>query len=254
MNAEIELYAQGNSILHRWEPRCKLVALMVMMFLFAQFQSIGWALLGLAMSYFFLLGLKLPFKIILKRISQIHIIFIPCLIILPFTASGNLQTIYGIQFSSDGFWLAVLFYIRAVSVVALSMVLIYSTPMARLFHAAERLWIPSVIVQIAVLTYRYLFSLSWEWGNVRNALKSRGFVNTTSIRVYKTYANVIATSLIRSLERTDRVYNAMKCRGYSGRVCLMRDQSIRPKDWVLFLCCTIIAAVLFCVDLSLFKI
>lgn len=253
MNAEIELYAQGSSLLHRWEPRCKFVALMVMMFLFAQTQHIGWAFLGLAISYTMLLSLKLPFHVFLKRISQIHLIFIPCFIILPFTAKGDLQTVYGIQLSWEGIWLATLFYIRAVSVVALSMVLVYSTPMARLFHAAERLMIPSVIVQIAVLTYRYLFSLSWEWGNVRNALKSRGFNNTASMRVYKTYANVIAASLVRSLERTDRVYNAMKCRGYSGQVCLMHDQNICVNDWIIFFCCIAAASVLFCVDSAIFN-
>jgi cobalt/nickel transport system permease protein len=254
VNAEIELYAQGSSILHRWEPRCKFVALMVMMFLFAQFQSIGWALFGLIISYSMLLCLQLPFKIFMKRVSQIQLIFIPCFLILPFTASGSLQTFYGIQFSSDGVWMAVLFYIRAVSVVALSMVLIYSTPMSRLFHAAERLMIPSVIVQIAVLTYRYLFSLSWEWANVRNALKSRGFVNKASLPVYKTYANVIAASLVRSLERTDRVYNAMKCRGYQGQICLMHNQHVQLMDWVIFLCCTGTAATLFIIDSSIVNI
>lgn len=187
----------------------------------------------------------------MKRITQIHLIFIPCFFILPFTAAGDLQTVYGIHFSWEGIWLATLFYIRAVSVIAVSMALIYSTPITTLFHAAERLMIPSVIVQIALLTYRYLFSLSWEWNNVRNALKSRGFINKASMRVYKTYANVIAASLVRSLERTDRVHNAMKCRGYQGQICMMQDQSVQSKDIVMFILCICMTLILISLDYGL---
>lgn len=248
MNAEIELYAQGSSILHRWEARWKLIGLLILMFSFAQIQSIQWACVGLVIGYGLLISLRLPFKIFIKRISQIHLIFIPCFLILPFTAYGDLQTIYGIQLSWEGVWLATLFYIRAISVVAVSMALIYSTPMTQLFHAAERLWIPSVIVQIALLTYRYLFSLSWEWSNVRNALKSRGFINKASMRVYKTYANVIATSLVRSLERTDRVHNAMKCRGYQGQICMLQDQSVQTKDVFMFMVCVCTTVLLISLD------
>lgn len=252
MNAEIELYAQGDSLLHRWEPRWKLVALFILMFSFAQFNQIKWACVGLMIGYGLLFLLQLPFRILYKRLGTVHLIFIPCFIILPFTATGDLQEVYGVRVSWEGFWMALLFYIRAVSVVALSMALIYSTPMTRLFHAAEQLWIPKVIVQIAVLTYRYLFSLSWEYANVRNALKSRGFINRASFQVYHTYANVIATSLVRSLERTDRVYHAMQCRGYQGHVCLLQDQITCAADIILFGICICAAIIMVCFDLQRF--
>ena len=54
-------------------------------------------------------------------------------------------------------------------------------------------------------------------------MKIRGFVPSTSIHCYKSYAYLIGMLFIRASARADRVYRAMRCRGFDGRFHTLAD-------------------------------
>lgn len=219
--------------MHRWDARWKIIAIMVFILATAMLQHLGAAGASLLVSITMLACLRLPARVIIKRMASVNLLLLPCFLIIPFTTPGRTVTYAGVTFSAEGLWLALLFYVRALAIVYASMALIYSTPMTLLLRAAGALKIPHPFIQVALLTYRYLFSLGWEWSNIRNALRTRGFQNQTALRSYKVLANVIGITLIRSLERTDRIYHAMRCRGYEGTIRTLVRFHTQPSDLVL---------------------
>ena len=124
MKAEIEQYAQGSTLLHQWDARWKTVSIFIFIFTLAFLQQTLLALAALFISYSLLFILSLPKSLLIKRLTSVHILLVPCFLILPFTAEGNPVEFLGITISLDGVELAMLFYVRAVAIITASMVLI----------------------------------------------------------------------------------------------------------------------------------
>src|SRR5947209_17949750 len=76
---------------------------------------------------------------------------------------------------------------------------------------------PGVLVQVALLSYRYVFALADELGQLRRALRVRGFRSRADRRTYRTAGHVVGTLLLRGAERAEGVAQAMRCRGFDGR-------------------------------------
>lgn len=234
MGFEIEQYARRDSWLNRWDARWKLSAVAVFVFCVAALDRRGAALAAAGAGAVMLAGAGLPVSLVWRRFWPLHLLLLPCFLIIPFTAPGPHVHFAGFALSAEGLRQAFLLYLRAIAIICASMALVYSTPINTLLRAAERMRLPNALTQVALLTYRYLFSLTWEWNNVRNALRTRGFQNQTSLRTYRTLANVIGITLIRSLERTDRIYNAMRCRGYRGTARGLETFETRAADAAAF--------------------
>jgi cobalt/nickel transport system permease protein len=62
------------------------------------------------------------------------------------------------------------------------------------------------------------------------AIKLRGFVPRTNFYTYKTYAYLVASLLIKSYDRSERVYKAMLCRGFKGVFPTYRHFKMQRKD------------------------
>ena len=96
-------------------------------------------------------------------------------------------------------------------------------------HALRHLRLPALLVAIISFMYRYLFVLADE--ALRCAClpgyKSGGTV-TWRARVT---GNMAGQLFVRSYERSDRVYNAMLARGYSGHFLTLNPHVMHPIDW-----------------------
>jgi len=77
--------------------------------------------------------------------------------------------------------------------------------------------VPGLLVQLALLSYRYLFVLAEELSRLRVALRVRAFRSRVSAHSYRTIGHVAGALLVRGYERAERVGQAMRCRGFAGR-------------------------------------
>jgi len=66
-------------------------------------------------------------------------------------------------------------------------------------------------------------------------MRIRGFKPSTAVHTYKTFGYLIGMLLIRSFERSERIYNAMLCRGFHGRFFLLDHFKVMKKDIVLLI-------------------
>jgi len=100
-----------------------------------------------------------------------------------------------------------------------ALVLVGTTPVARLFGGLRRLGVPASLVLILQFLYRYLFVISEQVQHMRLAAQSRGALNRAPRR-YRLLApaGAIAVLFARSYQRAEAVYRAMLARGFTGQI------------------------------------
>jgi cobalt/nickel transport system permease protein len=124
--------------------------------------------------------------------------------------------------------------LKTLTLVLLMLVLLATAPLPDTFKAAQMLRVPGLLVQLAVLTYRYIFVLGSELNRIRVALRVRGYRNRMSLHSYRTAGHVAGALLVRGYERAERVGQAMRCRGFDGRFRSLNEFRTRAEDVLLF--------------------
>ena len=82
-----------------------------------------------------------------------------------------------------------------------------------MLEALRKVRVPSLLITVLALMYRYLFVLADEAERLRRARRSRTFVGPRRWE-WQSLSTVMAQLFIRSLERAERVYAAMCSRGW----------------------------------------
>jgi len=103
-------------------------------------------------------------------------------------------------------------------------------------HALSRLRVPDKLVHLLLFTVRYLDVIGQEYKRMRRAMQARAFVMQANRHTWRSIGYMIGMLLVRALERSERVMNAMKCRGYQGRFFLMDDARLGRFDLVFVIC------------------
>jgi cobalt/nickel transport system permease protein len=133
-----------------------------------------------------------------------------------------------------GLTLAFLVAAKALTVLTLMLVLLASAPLEDTLKAAHALRVPGLLIQLAVMTYRYIFVLFDELARLRVALRVRGYRNRATRHSYRTVGHVAGALLVRGYERAERVGQAMRCRGFTGRFHSLSCFHTRPPDVAVF--------------------
>src|SRR5262249_27981882 len=151
-----------------------------------------------------------------------------------FHDSGPVWHVGSLAVSQDGTRLALLIGLRAMTVMIVLLVLWATAPLDATLKAAQALRVPGVLIQLMLLTYRYLFLLAEELQRLRIALRVRGYRQRATVHCYRTTAHVAGTLLVRGYERAERVSHAMRCRGFDGQYRSLTRFATRPRDVALF--------------------
>jgi cobalt/nickel transport system permease protein len=93
------------------------------------------------------------------------------------------------------------------------LILVSVTPLAELTREMRRLRIPGIFIVMFEMTYRYIGVLLNELFSMNIAYSLRS--STGKGIAMRDMGSFTGQLLIRSFDRADRVYNAMKCRGYA---------------------------------------
>lgn len=140
------------------------------------------------------------------------------LVALPLTMPGPaLLTLGPLSVSGPGLARAVLIALKLNAAALVLLALIGGLDPVRLGQALAALGLPDRLVQILLFAVRYVGLLRDEAERLLTALKARGFRPTTSRHTLVTLGLVLGTLLVRALERAERVSEAMRCRGFTGR-------------------------------------
>jgi cobalt/nickel transport system permease protein len=245
MHAEVfDRFHEAESLLHRLDPRVKVVVAVLFILSNALLPDGAWAAFGLA--WLFVLGANMlsnlgvdftfrrSFVALPFALAAVSAIFSPLGHPLADWSLGTLKLIptdYGlIKFIS--------ILLRSWLSVQVAILLVAVTTFPDLIHAFEHLRMPSILTTIVAFLYRYLFVLTDEVMRLLRARQSRsaavpGQRSGRSVMWRgRVMGNMAGQLFLRSYERSDRIYNAMLARGYDGNLRTLNAHILRGSDWL----------------------
>ncbi len=221
-------YFPGNSIIHRLDPRAKLIMLVV--YIVALFLAKGWASYGLMLA-FLLFVIKIstiPPKSIVRGMKPLVMILVFTGVLnLFFTQEGTLLVdVWIIKIYSGGLSRAVMMVARILMLITCTFLLTYTTSPIALTDGLEALMGPLKKVKVPVhelsmmmcIALRFIPTLIEETDKIMSAQKARGadFENGSLMERAKALIPILVPLFISAFRRADELATAMECRCYQG--------------------------------------
>lgn len=229
-----------DSLFSRWDVRCKLLSLLIYAFMIAALQQLSSALLALLISVLALLLARTPLHRALMRFLALGGFMGMFLVVMPFSAPAHpgdtLLVFHGLEsfpFNLRGLELAATLLTKGVAIALLSEPLLGSAPLPVTLQGLSRLGVPAMGGQLVLLCHRYSHVFHAEARRLATGMQVRGFRQSTSLPALRAMANFLGMLLVRSFERTERVMDAMRARGYQGRFPETVELKMRPGDLLL---------------------
>jgi cobalt/nickel transport system permease protein len=228
-----EDFAIGDSIIHRIDPRFKVVAAAVFSIVVAVSYRFPALLAALAAAVILTLAAHLNLKAVAKRLLVVIGFLVLLWVLLPVTFEGDaLVRIGPLSLTRPGVILAAQISLKSLAILLAFIALITTMNFATLGHALDRLHLSGKLVHLLLMTYRYIFVIEQEYQRMVRAAKIRGFRPRANLHTYKTFAYFVAMLFVRAASRADRVYRAMRCRGFSGRLFCLADFPPHLSNWI----------------------
>ena len=220
-------YFPGNSLLHRFDPRSKIlftVLFIAAIFLCKGLVSYGITLLILLM----MIGIsKVQPRVFLKGMKPVVFIVVCTAILNLFYTSGTVLWSRGIlKITEEGIWKAGFMVLRILMLIACTLLLTYTTSPILLTDGLEKLLRPlkklnfpvhelSMMMSIAL---RFIPTLIQETDKIISAQKARGadFDSGNLIQKAKALIPILIPLFISSFRRAEELAIAMECRCYHG--------------------------------------
>ncbi|GAQ94738.1 cobalt/nickel transport system permease protein [Thermodesulfovibrio aggregans] len=227
----LEEFSEGNSFLHRADPRIKILVFCLFSVLCAVSSGIKTPLIYLSYSLILLVISQVRFKPLISRLFFANFFIIFIWLFIPLTYPGNPHIEIGsIRISLEGIKYALSITIKCNAIIIATISLLSTSSVFSLAHAMLHLKMPKKLVTLFFLFYRYITVIHDEYLKIKRAAALRGFVPATNLHTYKTYAYIVGGMLIKSLERAEEIYKAMLCRGFNGYFPLFEHFQIKKSD------------------------
>ena len=223
-------YFEGNSALHRADPRIKIVSmiwLIVFIFVSGNFYS-------LLLSSFFVLSVlllsRIKFKMYLKNLKAIlPVLIFTALINVFYSETGTvLIDFWKITVTTGGLYRSLFMSLRIILLIFISSVLTYTTTPNDLTDGIESLLSPlkyiglknavHTLAMMMTIALRFIPTLIEEAEKIMNAQKARGadLESGGLIQRVKALIPILIPLLISSVRRASELAEAMECRCYNG--------------------------------------
>jgi len=219
----------GNSLVHRFDPRLKiLLTILYIVLLFAAANPLGLALSIAWLAVLYKMA-KIPVRMIVKSLKPIvPIILFTCVLNLFFvTGQGEpLVQVWVLRIYAEGVRYAVLMAVRVITLIAGTSLLTYTTSPIVLTDAIERLLAPFNKIHMPVhelammmtIALRFIPTLVEETDKIMNAQKARGAMLDSGTLKERMHAMIpiLIPLFISAFRRADELAMAMECRCYHG--------------------------------------
>ena len=221
-------YFPGNSVIHRLDPRTKLVMLVV--YIVALFVAVNWISYGVMMA-FLVISIaisKIPVKSILKGMKPLMMILIFTGILNIFFTEGEtvLVSFWRVEITLEGLIRAFFMMIRILMLITGTFLLTYTTSPIALTDGLESLLSPLKKIKLPVhelsmmmcIALRFIPTLIEETDKIMSAQKARGadFENGSLMERVKALVPILVPLFISAFRRADELATAMECRCYHG--------------------------------------
>lgn len=248
-------YFPGSSVVHRMDPRIKiLLAFAYIVLLFVAQTGMGLALGALFVFVCYLISC-IPISMILKSLKPVvPIILFTALLNIFFVSGDVLLQIWVIQITRQGISTAVFMAVRIICLIAGTSLLTYTTSPILLTDGIERLLNPLKVIKVPVhelammmtIALRFIPTLVEETDKIMSAQKARGadLESGGLMQRAKALVPILIPLFVSSFRRADELALAMVCRCYHGGEgrTRMRQLKITARDWAAVLVMAVMLA------------
>jgi len=243
--------ASKKNLIHNIHPHIKLFSLIYLAVIISIAGNLHAQLLTASFIFLFYRLAKLKISQVYRKVFFLAFIF-GLLVIFP--ASLNMITpgkiilnlisfnkpshfwIYDIPqnigFTSEGFQVVSLVFLRVLNSVSLAMLIMYTTSFPAFIKSFKIIGIPDTFLMIITLAYKFIFILSRTIEETFFALKSRLLSNIRSSNMRTLIGGRIFFIFKKSMIVYENTYYAMVSRGYQGQIMLTSQRRLQYKDFI----------------------
>ncbi|MBE6959089.1 MAG: energy-coupling factor transporter transmembrane protein EcfT [Ruminococcaceae bacterium] len=221
-------YFPGNSVIHRLDPRAKLVILV--MYIVALFLAVGPASYGLMLLFLVIsIGVSgIPVKAFVRGMKPLIFILVFTGLLNLFFTQGEkeLASFWGITLYWEGVIRSIYMVARILMLIAGTFLLTYTTSPIALTDGLESLLGPLKHIKVPVhelammmcIALRFIPTLIEETDKIMAAQKARGadFETGKLMERVKALVPILVPLFISAFRRADELATAMECRCYHG--------------------------------------
>ncbi len=241
-------YFPGNSLLHKADPRFKIIILIEYLVIVLMARSVYAVAAGMVITGFLIAFSGVRFSLLLKSVKPLLFVLIFTCIINLFFTRGESEPLLAwkfIKIYKEGIRNAVMMLIRLLSLVLGTSVLIsFTTSPLELTDALESLLSPLKKIKVPVhefammmsIALRFIPTLIEETNKIISAQKARcaDFEGGNIFRRIKALVPVLIPLFVSSVRRAEELADAMECRCYHGgegrtKLKVMRA---KPRDYI----------------------
>lgn len=263
-------YIPGNSVLHRLDPRTKIIltfAYITAVFLVENI--IGYALTGLLLILLIKIS-DIPFKFILKSLKPVYFFVIFTALLNLFMTDGEYIFSFSVfHISREGIILAFVMASRLIFLVAGTSLLTYTTSpivltdgIETLLKPLEKIKFPAhELAMMMTIALRFIPTIIKETEKIMKAQTARGadFDTGGLIKKAKAMIPLLIPLFISSFRRADELALAMECRGYHGGEgrTKLKELKFGKTDFLAFIVFSLLAGLCIFVgklDFSIFAV
>jgi len=239
----LDSLSYGDTIIHRLDPRAKLLATVAFILAVVSFPK--YALTGLIPFFFFpIVTVSLANLPVGFLISRLVVVSPLALFIGIFNPLLDRQVLVHMEhFTITGGWVSFgSVMIRFVLTVGAALILIATTSFPGICGALERLKVPRLFVVQLMFLYRFIFVLMEETLRIVRSRSMRSFGKRGPS--LKLFIQIVGVLFLRSVDRAERIYWAMCNRGFDGEIRTLRRLRFTGRDVAFVVVCVTLFAVL----------
>jgi cobalt/nickel transport system permease protein len=172
---------------------------------------------------------KIPVHFYLDMLAYPTVMLaLSCIIIALFFGTGEPLTQIAFPWFTwtifkSGIALSVATFLRVEGALSCLFFLVLTTSITDIFITLRRARVPKVLVEMALLIYRYIFVFIEVAEKMNTAQKLR-LGHSGWMRRIRSLALLSGNLFIRTLEQGERTLTAMNARGYDGNIRVLEDQ------------------------------
>ena len=233
----------GNSVIHRLDPRTKLIALVA--YIVALFMAKSWISYG-CLFVFLAVVIKvstIPLKSILRGMKPLVLILVFTGILNLFFTEGEtvILQVWRLTVTLEGLFRAIFMMARILMLITGTFLLTFTTSPIALTDGLEALMAPLKKIKVPVhelsmmmcIALRFIPTLIEETDKIMCAQKARGadFETGSIVQRAKALVPILVPLFISAFRRADELATAMECRCYQGGEGRTKMKILRFKRW-----------------------
>lgn len=222
---DMDELANGNSLVHELHPLVKLLVTIAYIYCVVSFSKYN--LTGL---FIMLIYPVLVFEFAGIKISTC---FYKLRLVLPLVLMvGIFNPIFE---GKAGLISMITLMMKGTFSLMASFIMVATTPIDGLCAALRKIHVPSILVTLLLLTYRYISVLVREVAIMTDAYKLRA-PKQKGIAM-KAWGSFLGQLLLRSMDKASELYNSMQLRAFKGEFYYASQRKLNARDLVFLVGC-----------------